>query len=69
MKFGLKHYWKPTPLKMRKLGDSIAVACGSISGLAYIGQAPTFGSIAKYRLVFRTEDAGTTWLGNLAYTY
>ena len=26
MKFGLKHYWKPTPLKMRKLGDSIAVA-------------------------------------------
>ena len=23
MKFGLKHYWKPTPLKMRKLGDSI----------------------------------------------
>ena len=33
------------------------------------GSAPTFGSIAKYRLVFRTEDAGTTWLGNLAYTY
>lgn len=42
MKFGIKHYWKPTPLKMRKLGDSIAVACGSISGLAYISQAPTW---------------------------
>lgn len=33
------------------------------------GSAPTFGSIAKYRLVFRTEDAGTTWIANLAYTY
>ena len=31
------------------------------------GTAPTFGSIAKYRLVFRTEDAGTTWIANLAY--
>jgi len=42
MKFGIKHYWKPTPLKMRKLGDSIAVACGSISALGYISQAPTW---------------------------
>ena len=33
------------------------------------GTAPTFGSIAKYRIVFRTEDAGTTWIANLAYTY
>lgn len=33
------------------------------------GSAPVFNSIANYRLVFRTENAGTTWLGNLAYTY
>ena len=33
------------------------------------GTAPVFNSIAKYVLVFRTEDAGTTWIGNLAYTY
>ena len=42
MKFGVKHYWKPTPVKMRKLGDSIAVACASISGLCYVTQAPTW---------------------------
>ena len=64
MKFGLKHYWKPTPLKMRKLGDSIAVACGSISGLAYIGQAPTWvvtssiiaAFVGKFITNYFTED-------------
>ena len=33
------------------------------------GSAPTFNGIAKYCVVLRTMDAGTTWIANLAYTY
>ncbi len=33
------------------------------------GAAPDFNAIGKYVLVFRTMDAGATWVANLAYTY
>lgn len=33
MKFGLKYYFKPTPKKMRVLGDSLAAASLFVSGM------------------------------------
>lgn len=34
MKFGFKHYFKPTPKRIRVLGDSMAAASVFVSGLA-----------------------------------
>lgn len=33
MKFGLKYYFKPTPKKMRLIGDSLAAASLFVSGM------------------------------------
>ena len=44
MKFGFKSYWKPTPVFMRQLGDSL-LAAGTLAG--------TYGAVnsnAKYML-------------------
>lgn len=34
MKFGFKHYFKPTPKRIRIFGDSMAAASLFVSGLA-----------------------------------
>ena len=42
----MKHYWKPTPKKWRKIGDSILFGCGTLgaSGLfAFTELKETFG--------------------------
>lgn len=37
MKFGWKHYFSPTPKRIRIVGDSIAAASLFVSGLAISG--------------------------------
>tara|TARA_R110000868_G_scaffold8307_7_gene43435 strand:+ start:916 stop:1164 length:249 start_codon:yes stop_codon:yes gene_type:complete len=38
MKLSIKHYWEPTPKKLRKIGDAILACAGVVGGggiLAY----------------------------------
>jgi hypothetical protein len=44
-KFGFKHYFKPTPKRVRIFGDSLAVASTLASSIAVMGGHPLVGTI------------------------
>lgn len=63
VKFGWNEYWKPTPLKIRKIADSIVAAttfAGSIINLEGDSKIGTFiivvGFLAKMTSNFFTEN-------------
>jgi hypothetical protein len=37
------NYWKPTPLKLRKIGDSLLAASTTLAGAAIIADYPKIG--------------------------
>lgn len=36
MKFGFKHYWSPTPKKIRKFADSLSGAAFAVSAFTFM---------------------------------
>ena len=36
MKFGIKHYWSPTPKSVRKFADSLSAAALAVSSYAFM---------------------------------
>lgn len=36
MKFGIKHYWCPTPKKVRKIADSLSAAALAVSAYTFM---------------------------------
>ena len=36
MKFGMKHYWSPTPKKVRKFADSLSAAALAVSAYTFM---------------------------------
>lgn len=44
MKYGWKHYWAPTPVKIRKLADSVSTACVFTGALSSLNGEPKFGT-------------------------
>lgn len=44
MKFGWKHYFKPTPKRVRLLGDSLAAAGTFGAGIAILNGHPIVGT-------------------------
>lgn len=36
MKFGIKHYWSPTPKAVRKFADSMSAAALAVSSYAFM---------------------------------
>ena len=36
MKFGIKHYWAPTPKSIRKVADSLSAAALAVSSYAFM---------------------------------
>jgi hypothetical protein len=36
MKFGIKHYWSPTPKKIRKIADSLSAAALAVSAYTFM---------------------------------
>jgi hypothetical protein len=36
MKFGFKHYMKPTPKKIRKIADSLSAAALAVSAFSFV---------------------------------
>ena len=45
MKFGLKHYFSPTPKRLRVLGDSLAAAGTFGAGIVILNGHPVMGTI------------------------
>ena len=45
LKFGWFHYWAPTPKKIRKIADSVVVACTFSGGLSTLNGHPIVGTI------------------------
>ena len=45
MKFGWKHYFSPTPKRMRVLGDSLAAAGTFGAGIVILNGNPALGTI------------------------
>jgi len=62
MKAGLKQYYKPTPAKLRKLGDALLGAATFVTGLSIISNYKTVaiiavivGAVGKFMTNFFTE--------------
>lgn len=36
MKFGIKHYWSPTPKKIRRIADSLSAAALAVSAYTFM---------------------------------
>lgn len=36
MKFGIKHYWSPTPKKVKKVADSLSAAALAASAFTFV---------------------------------
>ena len=36
MKFGFKHYWSPTPKKIKKIADSLSAAALAVSAFSFV---------------------------------
>lgn len=45
MKFGLKHYFSPTPKRLRVFGDSLAAAGTFGAGIVILNGHPVMGTI------------------------
>jgi hypothetical protein len=45
MKFGIKHYWSPTPKSVRKFADSISAGALAVSSYAFITDYKVVGYI------------------------
>lgn len=63
MKFGWKHYWEPTPKRVRQVADGIASACvfagtiSSMNGNVKMGTAVFItGFVSKIISNFFTDD-------------
>jgi hypothetical protein len=64
MKFGLKHYFSPTPKRMRVLGDSLAASGTFGAGIVILNGHPVAGTIVmviavigKFISNFFTDEA------------
>lgn len=64
MKFGFKHYFAPTPKRLRVLGDSLAAAGTFGAGIVILNGHPVAGTaimvvavIGKFISNFFAEDA------------
>lgn len=44
-KFGFKHYFKPTPKRIRIFGDSMAAASTLAASIAVLGGHPMIGTV------------------------
>ena len=44
-KFGFKHYFAPTPKRIRIFGDSLAAACTFAAGTSVLNGHPVVGTI------------------------
>jgi hypothetical protein len=67
MKFGIQHYWEPTPKSVRKVADAIVSACVFAGGLTSLNGHPIVGTIifstgfiAKAVSNFFTDDTPAT---------
>ena len=65
-KFGFKHYFKPTPKRIRILGDSLAAASTLASSIAILGGHPYVGTVmlvsgwvGKFISNFFTDEVST----------
>lgn len=63
MKFGISHYWAPTPKKIRKIADALLAGCLTVSGFSASINYPILGiiiaiigGVAKFISNFFTED-------------
>ena len=63
MKFGISHYWAPTPKKIRKIADALLAGCLTLAGFAASANHPTLGitiaiigGVAKFVSNFFTDD-------------
>ena len=45
MKFGYKHYFKPTPKKIRKIADSLSAAALAVSAFSFVQDMKVFAYI------------------------
>ena len=45
MEYGWKHYWAPTPVKIRKIADSISAACVFAGTLSAFNGEPKIGTV------------------------
>lgn len=45
LKFGWKHYWEPTPKRIRQIADGIASACVFAGTLSSFNGNPKIGTI------------------------
>ena len=45
MKFGFKHYFKPTPKKIRKVADSLSAAALAVSAFSFVQDKEVFAYI------------------------
>ena len=66
MKFGIKHYWAPTPKVIRKIADSILAAATTIATFAAFNDHATLATVvmiiagvAKFASNFFAEDVTT----------
>jgi hypothetical protein len=66
MKFGLKHYFAPTPKRLRVFGDSLAGAGTFGAGIMVLNGHPILGTIimavaviGKFISNFFTDEPGT----------
>lgn len=62
-KFGLKQYQKPTPKKLRKLGDALLAVSTFVSGTAIVNDmkyialaAVAVGAVGKFLTNFFAEE-------------
>jgi hypothetical protein len=53
MKFGIKHYWAPTPKSIRKVADSLSAGALAVSSYAFM----TDYKVVAY-IVLATEFVG-----------
>ena len=45
MKFGINHYWSPTPKSVRKVADSLSAAALAVSSYAFMTDYKVVGYI------------------------
>ena len=44
MKYGWKHYWAPTPVKVRRIADSVSAGCVFAGTLSSLSGEPKMGT-------------------------
>jgi len=66
LQFGWSHYWAPTPKNIRKIADSVVVACTFSGGISSLNGHPIIGTgifvlgfLAKIISNFFTDETNT----------